>query len=145
MRKLSCLLLLSLCSCSELGQKATAPATVTDKAQDLIVGRWEGDTGGVEFTTAGSVIIPGRHSEVGTYRFLDHTTIEMTMPGKVLRLLNVQVTHGDLSFLVMGDRERATYHRVKEYSTKVLRGGRVPPTKKVQPGPSSAKPSAKGP
>jgi hypothetical protein len=145
MRKLSCLLLLGLCGCSELGQKATAPASVNDKAPELIVGRWEGKTGGVEFTAAGSVIIPGRHPEVGTYRFLDHNTIEMTTPGKVLRLLNVQVTPSDLSFMVMGDRERATYHRVKEYSAKVLRGGRVPPAKKGQPGASSAKAADKGP
>jgi hypothetical protein len=138
MRKLLCLLLLGLCGCSEWGPKATAPATVADKAQDLIVGRWEGDTGGVEFTAAGSVIIPGPRPELGSYRFLDNTTIEMMTPGKLLRLTNVQVNSGSLSFMVMG-RGKATYHRVKEYSAKVLHGGRVPPTRKGQPAPSGAK------
>jgi hypothetical protein len=144
MRKLAFVVLLGLCGCSELGQKATAPATVPDKAQDLIVGRWEGDTGGVEFTAAGSVIIPGPRPELGDYRFLDNSTIEMVTSGERLRLTSVQVTNGTLSFMVMG-RGKASYHRVKEYSAKVLHGGRAPMTTKSRPAPSSAKAPNKGP
>jgi hypothetical protein len=56
----------------------------------------------------------------------------------VLRLMQVAVTRTDLSFMVMG-RGKATYHRVKEYSARIQHGGKLPPTRKGRPAPSSAK------
>jgi hypothetical protein len=119
-------------------QKETATAPDAERAQDLIVGRWEGNDGAVEFTSSGTVVIPGPRPKVANYRFLDNTMIEVTSPGEVLRLMQVAVTRTDLSFMVMG-RGKATYHRVKEYSARIQHGGKLPPTRKGRPVPSSAK------
>jgi hypothetical protein len=75
---------------------------------------------------------------VGNYRFLDNTSIEITAPGEALRLMQVSVTKTELSFMVVG-RGKATYHRVREYSAKVLQGGRVLPTRKGRPGSATAR------
>jgi hypothetical protein len=140
MRKPACFLLLFVCGCSALSPSEKAPVTTSSsRARELIVGRWEGNTGGVEFTPSGTAIMPGPHPSMATYRFVDDTSIDMIYPTMTLHLVQVNVTPTDLSFQIVG-RDKANYHRVQQWSPKILLGPKVTPTGKGRPGHSAKTP-----
>jgi hypothetical protein len=111
LRILGLLGILLALACSRSGREEAS------RPQDLIIGRWESDNAGIEFTPSGSILQLGQKVVV-QYRFLDDRTIEAKSGEQHLQLTGVSVSRDDLSLTMNGKFEK--FKRVKDFSARLL-------------------------
>lgn len=91
------------------------------RPQDLILGCWESNDAGIEFTPSGSVLVLEKGgSGHAQYRFLDERTIEIEdgQSHKVTKLTGVSVSRNTLS-CTSDDGRTLTLQRVKAFSDRI--------------------------
>ena len=109
-------LLVLVSTLSVLGCSSNSTQELPSKPQDLIVGRWEADDVGLEFTSSGTILSVG-HKETLPYQFVDDRTIEVVDRGHRMQITDVTVSKDE--FVGTSNGKTKKFKRVKEFSAQL--------------------------